>query len=203
MNFDYFVSVCLELDSPLVFLKKFALKIPGSDWALSESSFMPFSKIWFFILAVGMWKTVTLLLLLTALKSEMESVINDLPVTTCLPVKHLIVPPVLSLEPLPWLTAKMFQSICISVSACSHGNAAAIYQFLNWLRLSDQIWTVFTLFLHKLWRIFLTKTRIHCLECETSSDTTTAGWYLFFCHKAAVNIVIWIFTQCANWTSSW
>ena len=58
---------------PSVFLKKCALKIPGSNWALSKSSFMFFFEIWFFISAVGTWKTLALLLLLTALKNETVS----------------------------------------------------------------------------------------------------------------------------------
>ena len=114
-----------------------------------------------------------------------QSVIINFSVTTRLPAKHLIMPPMPSTVSLPWLAAKKFQSIWLPVSACSHGNAAAMYRFLNWLDgPSDQIWIVFTLSINKLWRIFLTKTRIHCLEWETSSDTTTAGWHSFFCHKA-------------------
>ena len=166
---------------PLIFLKKCALKILGSDWALSKSSFMLFSEIWFFILVVGTWKTLTLLLLLTALKNKTESVIIDFPMTTCLPAKHLIVPPVSSTTLLPWLAAKKSQSIWMSVSACNHGNAAAMYRFLNWLdRLSDQIWTVFRLSINKLWRIFLTKRRINCLECETPLILQLLGGTCFF-----------------------
>ena len=160
---------------------------------------MLFSEIWFFISAVGTWKTLTLLLLLTALKNETESVIIDFSLTTRLPAKRVTVPPMLSTVPLLWLAAKKFQSIWMSVSAY-----VPMYQFLNWLDgLSDTIWAVLKLSINKLWRIFLTKSTIHCLEWETSFDTTTARWHSFFCHKAAVNIVIWVFTQCVDWTSSW
>ena len=55
----------------------------------------------FFISGVGTWKTLTLILLLTALKNETESLIIDFPVTTCLPAKRLIVPPMLSTVSLP------------------------------------------------------------------------------------------------------
>ena len=87
---------------PLVLLKKCALKIPGSDWALSKSSLCSSLRFDFlFQLLVGTWKTLTLLLLLTALKNETESVIIDFPVTTHLPAKRLIVPLIPSTVPLP------------------------------------------------------------------------------------------------------
>ena len=87
---------------PLVLLKKCALKIPGSDWALSKSSLCSSLRFDFlFQQLVGTWKTLTLLLLLTALKNETESVIIDFPVTTHLPAKRLIVPLIPSTVPLP------------------------------------------------------------------------------------------------------
>ena len=98
-----------SLTVPLVLLKKCALKIPGSDWALSKSSLCSSLRFDFlFQLLVGTWKTLTLLLLLTALKNETESVIIDFPVTTHLPAKRLIVPLIPSTVPLPWLAAKDF-----------------------------------------------------------------------------------------------